>query len=1205
MAELNKIFPASSILIQSTIMNVLCFIDGEIVFSDKYSLTSNKLDIYKQSTDCISLFYGYDRGQTYEFNVLLNNAGTIIEGEDKLGNALQGMTDNNILIFVNGKLLTKNDFVILDSGSVALNVAIPENMLQQVFIYVSNYPISYQLLNRHLNPALFTSIEGTFNLNYNINSTLIFLNGIKVNPENILQEGSLVSINLPLEENDIIEVYDLGAEISSLNFYSTFGYTSYGPTDSHDNKIPVYYNTIITFDDVAKLVVDNLRPGFFIKENSDYGGIAVIVDDNFETPKVKCIVENVSFNRSELYEKEYYLEVPTGKNIVDYLSSFDKNYPLLPEILDVFHNTLLREVYDSINRLRDIRNISKVDSYHINKLIKLLGFDTPINTLTLKQKHALIEELNNYYRIVGTKQSYNMFNTIQDEIKIIKLDQLFTPKSNIKAKDNEDNYQHYDYNIKNNTDDPNWAKYYVGNKIYFDIKDYDLTDPQNPVETGIITFEFTVTEVNDQGEIIAVTPEREDGKKYPELTIDQPLKPVNLGLTAQIDTIYNDYLNSYTPGTSSGFTHDNVILTSKDNKYSFKVTGVSNGKITSWEPIQIEPHSNVDITQNGIELILKDTTNVGVKVEATKSSTKLLLDTTGFYEYGVNKSIILSAGTYEYEMSGGAGSGASADSGQDSSADLLAKSGENATRLTGTFKLTSPATLEYVVGGGGREAYARWRKWSSHSHVAAQPGVGYESGQPGTAKASNPSGYSHWGRECASGAGGGSTRIFINNILEKIAPGGKGGEVFTDQYTNTPPGLGGNYSLSRNTSGALGGLGTNPTGSSSYPGNFSPRGKHWSYPGNDGWVKISQVFYSYKPVFTGDQSSVGVGDKFVTPNNEYSVEITSVKDGLITGYNLTAANNSLSHTQTFPLNLIQPSYKATLNIKSTIQKSTYQISSFAGAVESLFEGAKLTAKLAEESLTKFSQYKNMSIPGEIKFLNKESKYVLVDWDLSKVPEKIYNFNNTLLDVDVACGNGATCSVTFITYQDRYAEREYIDFYTKEDLGAEPDTQYLKSTYDYGEIFEGTPNSPNPYVLGKPDYDYGTLMEGVDLSYNYGKITDYVEGEWVDWYVWDRDPKYYPTNHVDIEIKIEASDDQENILNRFYKQFYDLASTVLYIHRLVCSYFFGNSTKDVSVGITSPEESPICFGIQVGQPVVYETISMTSDPARQISTDNLY
>ena len=60
------------------------------------------------------------------------------------------------------------------------------------------------------------------------------------------------------------------------------------------------------------------------------------------------------------------------------------------------------------------------------------------------------------------------------------------------------------------------------------------------------------------------------------------------------------------------------------------------------------------------------------------------------------------------------------------------------------------------------------------------------------------------------------------------------------------------------------------------------------------------------------------------------------------------------------------------------------------------------------------------------------------------------------------------------------------------------------------------------------------MEGVDLSYNYGKITDYVEGEWVDWYVWDRDPKYYPTNHVDIEIKIEASDDQENILNRFIK-----------------------------------------------------------------------
>lgn len=1200
-SDLNKIFLNSSISLKRVVSSTLCFIDNKIVFSNKYLLSSNKLDIYLQSLENVSLFYGFDVGISYEFEKLLTSKGTIIEGEDRLGNTLQNVTKDNVIIFINGKLLQKNEYEVLDSGSIALYVVIPQNLLQQISIFVSNKTLGYlsisgERVNRECTENEVVVSNHNIKCYYDINNTIVFINGYKVSSENIIKNNDSISINVNIKNSDLIEIYTLDNSVKSLNFYSTIGYTTYGPFDNNNNKVPIIYNTLITFDDIVKLEIDNIRPGFFIKENIESGGVAIVVDDNFETNTIKCLVENnKEFQTTSYFANEYYIEVPTGKNIVEYLSNYDKNFNLLPEVLDVFHNVILREVYDSIVRLRDIRNILKVDSYNINKLIKFLGFDTPINHLTLKQKHALLEELNNFYRIVGTRDSYDMFNIIQDDIKIIDIEQLFTPHIN-KIIDSSVNVNgHYQYIINNKSTLPDWKPYYVGNRIYFNVND----EKNNTV----VPFSFTVSEVDKQGKILSVNPDRVDGINYSDLETFHPFEPVDLDLNATISTVNNVYNNTYTITDSEDFEHANITLTSEDNRYILKVLEVSNGKITNWEVEKGPSTSSTDISESNIPLRIKSESNIQLSVTSSEKNTTTIIDTTKTGEIGT-KSIVLEPGYYKFDISGGGGGGASADYGQRGESDLYADYGENATRLKGEFQITSPSTLQYVVGTGGKSAYARWRSWSRNGAVVGNPGVGFESGKSGIKKASNESGYSHWGRWCVSGSGGGSTRIFINRVLEKIAPGGRGGKV----YDNLTPGAGGSYNVSnKNTAGAKGGSGTNPTGawSGTY---YPPLGKFWSFPGDDGWVKIYKVNNQYTFNIEGDHSTVGIGDEFNTPNNEFKVTITSMsEDGKeITGYTVDPIEGPYVYNQQFPLVFINDNHSAKLKVTSTLTNSTYNISTPTGfSTIYLFVGAKLTATLTDEAKQQFPDYSDFSVEGNVQYFNSTTGQAIVYWNWNTTDYKVSDFVNTPLKLTVECGNGAECSTTFITYESKQSIQEYVDFFTKEELGAEHIKKLIKKSIDYGTITEGTPNSPLPYKVGEPDIDYGVTINGIEeVSENYGTIEEYTDSEYVDYWLWDRDSMYYPTNHVNVEIKIEASDNQENIINRFYKQFYDLASTVLYIHRLTCSYFFGNSSENVSVGVVSPEDRPVLFGIKTGQPVTYEVYTLTSDPIRQISDKNI-
>jgi len=136
-------------------------------------------------------------------------------------------------------------------------------------------------------------------------------------------------------------------------------------------------------------------------------------------------------------------------------------------------------------------------------------------------------------------------------------------------------------------------------------------------------------------------------------------------------------------------------------------------------------------------------------------------------------------------------------------------------------------------------------------------------------------------------------------------------------------------------------------------------------------------------------------------------------------------------------------------------------------------------------------------------------------------------------------------------------------------------------------------------MGNSDIDYGTVdpvLDPEDLIYiDYGFVNDPIKGQWVEWWEWDRDKSYYPTNHVEVEVKIPIDEDYDTYIRRFTEQFYNLASTVLYIHRLVSSFYFGSNPSDPN----NPDQNIGSFlGIQTGQPVSFEVHTFTSDPHRQ-------
>ena len=81
-------------------------------------------------------------------------------------------------------------------------------------------------------------------------------------------------------------------------------------------------------------------------------------------------------------------------------------------------------------------------------------------------------------------------------------------------------------------------------------------------------------------------------------------------------------------------------------------------------------------------------------------------------------------------------------------------------------------------------------------------------------------------------------------------------------------------------------------------------------------------------------------------------------------------------------------------------------------------------------------------------------------------------------------------------------------------------------------------------------------------------------------------------------------DMDNYTNVFAEQFYELSSAVLYIHRLIQSFYVGNDVSNSNTPVIKDDKGNVIgmigapFGIMNGP--IYQTqwIALTSDPRRQ-------
>ena len=423
-SEINKIYIDSPLQVKNVNMTTLLFSDGLLSPKANYTITENMLFLKNQAETSLNLFQFVDSSNYYEFLVNLREKYTIISGTDRYGNELKKLSDT-LLVFVNGYKLSSSEYVLNEQeNTITIKSSYTEKNISTVIIYTSNDAV-YE-----------GNVEDDFSWNseynqfllkdYSVDRYVFFKNGELLPPNKIQKVGNYVRLNTVIKHDvDFVEYYRMSKDCYALSFTPSFGYLTYGPKDDRGMTIQNLYNCMIVFDNIVRLTVDDVRPGFFVHETNG-NGCVMMVDDDFEGCSVKCIVIT-PFDKTSLSSSEYFLTVPDAPSIMKYVSQYDLNGTLFKELLTSFQKVLLNETYDAIQRLKNVRNINKVDSSNISALINFLGLNINVTNLTLEKKHNLVEELRTFYDTVGTRASYNFYNAFREDGKILNIEQLFTP----------------------------------------------------------------------------------------------------------------------------------------------------------------------------------------------------------------------------------------------------------------------------------------------------------------------------------------------------------------------------------------------------------------------------------------------------------------------------------------------------------------------------------------------------------------------------------------------------------------------------------------------------------------------------------------------------------------------------------------------------------------------------------------------------------
>ena len=1199
MADFNKIFTNSSLSVNRVSETKLCFNDGKVIPNDKYSLDNNMLLLSISSNNTISIYCNHGIATTYEFDVNLDRNNTKLQKFDNYEKSVEDVVPNKTLLFIDGLLQQPDEYRIENNKDIYITYphATEDNDTSKVIIYSSRIDITRVCYDNNpdsANPKISSlKQEGQKHLLdsikipgiYNKNTTLVFINSQKID-FNAIEDVTLnkngysyIKINADIQEEDIetLEFVIFSSEYDntySLHFKTEHGYLEYGPLDYYGISIPNPYDITFTFNDQAKLIVDNIRYGFIIKEVNGYGE-AVITDTSFETRTVKGLAIQV-FNKSNYDNNEYYLEVPQYTNIIKYLAEYDNKYTFLPEILNVFQRLILDEIQDTIQRLRDSRSIYKVDSVSINKLLAFLGSNLNIKTLNKKQRRELIEELTEYYRIVGTRDSYNLLNILQNNLKLIDMQQLFTPNGAYQAKETA-------YRYISSVTKPGSG---------YELGDYLKTE-QYPNLEGI------VTEIDENHGITKFELFTQTDRL--NLTLDSPLIGATQGLFSCSSS------PSYYGYTAADFldSHDfrpGQVLHTFDDSFGIQINDTDeNGRITDFNLIPAAGPTYYNL----INAQLYESSNAFYRIKVTSK-------VTGEYEEiyswkytdlpnGDLPNLELEPGAYKVVISGAGGSGGSGDTEQGRCSDVECEKGYAGEEITDYVYLTTTTKVSGKIGQGGGATKAQGTWWWAQN----DQGNGYDKGKLGRMVRGA------WGHKrgwiVTSGQGGGSSGITIGDktIIAKGGNGGQSGGLndiwnwylhywFGSDYARNKKAREAKSYQTAIVAGGIGGSGGTTIGTGAKGGNSGYlRGSFWSDAGEDGYIKIykaNEITHYIAPL--EDISNIEPGDQFEldTPYQKFLVtayeENNEITLDLAPKTTTLYVNESSDVTPRLVMIRLGINLSAKLNLTSAPSKYRYNISLKGINIDRLKIGDKFTNYKAEPNHQFI--YTLTDIDRTTKKYKGEATKVTLDdsYPITLTEPETYAYYRT--------GEGAELSITSEETGQTLYDRCYIDFYTKEELGAVLRTEYRINAIDYLYINQGTPNSPKWWDCenNKPDIDYGMIRVQEDDYINYGYISEDVDGHWVKWWEWDRDPNWYPTNHVIAEMKMPIDVNFSEFSKQFTDQFYNLASTVIYLHGIIESFYYGKENIDN----TNPKSNTgASFGISTGAPIMTYEATVTSNP----------
>lgn len=1175
MADFNKIFTTSSLNVNKVTESKICFNDGEVIFASKYSLANNTLLLSMDTTKTVSIYCNHGISTNYEFDIDLNRDNVKLPSFDNYEKTVEDVIPNRSLIFINGLLQDPSEYTIENGKDIYIKHSHDTNKSSKVFIYSSSIEFTRVCYDKNpdtSNPKLdslkeegqdylFDSIRvpGT----YNTNNTLVFINGKKID-FNIIEDITLnknsysyIKINEDVDEAtiDTLEfvIFDNSYDnTEALHFETEQGYSQYGPLDYFGKSIPNAYNITFTLNDQAKLIVDNIRYGFILKEVNGYGE-AIITDTSFETRTIKgLIVQN--FNKNTYDKTEFYFEVPEYTNIVKYLAEYDTKYTFLPEILTVFQRLVLDEIQDTIQRLRDSRSIYKVDSVSINKLLGLLGSNLNIKTLNKKQRRELLEELNEFYRIAGTRDSYNLLNILQNNLKLIDMQQLFTPNGSY----NE--FKHPVYNYKSDVTEPGTG-YQIGDhlktELYPNLE--GIVKEVDPETGGIVDFELFTQTGRD------------------ELTLTTGLVPAAQGIFNCTSTV-NYYNYSASEFIGSHDFREGQILHTYDNSFNVKVTNTdNNGRILNFV---LSPTSGAtNYTLKDVQLYESSAAFYRVQVtsKATGDYIQIYKKNYSDLSEGTISDLQLEPGMYKIVIAGAGGGGGAGDTEKGWNSDVECQDGYSGEVRTEYVSLKSPTTVTGKIGqgGGGAKAQGTWY-WDQ-----TNAGNGYDKGKLGQ-NLRGAWGYKH-GWIITSGQGGGSSGIKIGSTTI-IAKGGNGGSAGGRSDIGTTQVVAGGQGGSGGTT-----TGTGPKGGTS----GYHKNDFWSSPGANGYIiiyKCNQVTHYITPL--DDISAVEQGDQFELKTPYQSFIVTAYKqdnkiflepDPLTT---TKYVNESSNDTPSMLMTKLGINLSAKLNLTSTAARYKYKVSLKGLNIDYLKIGDEF--RNSDAATNKQFVYKITNIDRNSNTYSGEATKVVNDYSqpITLTDTETYAYYKT--------GTGAQLSITYQLGNQTLYDRCYIDFYTKKELGAELKTKYVMNATDYLLITEGTPHSPKWWDCtgNVPDIDYGSINYSTENVIDYGLVSQAITGKWVKWWEWDRQSIWYPTNHVIAEMKMPIDVNFSDFSKQFVEQFYNLASTVVYLHGVINSFYYGKE----SVDNTNPKSNNgSTFGISCGAPIMTYEATVTSNP----------